>query len=289
MSITLFTATTVNHALTEFSLKKSLQAHKFDKVVVVCDKKLNINHPYNWFDTKKSFETFNLVDYNTLCIKGMNDVIDTEHVLVTQYDGMACYRDMWSDEFLDYDYIGPPSHTTYPPVRKVFDECDTDIFPDNKFRSEWFVGGGGFSLRSKKLLKALQDDKIKPWFSTTNKKTGEQVDQLSEDITICVQHRSYLEQEHGIKFAPIGVAVKFGAEVLTGYNFCFGFHGYQNIPFFLTQEECIFFITNLEKLSFKPNLALTWQLRANLIHVGYFDTLDILENVFKKAKEQNER
>ena len=34
MSITLLTATTVNHALTEFSLKKSLQALKFDKVVV---------------------------------------------------------------------------------------------------------------------------------------------------------------------------------------------------------------------------------------------------------------
>ena len=114
--------------------------------------------------------------YSEFCIKKMNDYVDTEFVLIIQYDGFILNPHSWTDEFLKYDYIGAP----------WWYEDDNN------------VGNGGFSLRSKKLLSILaNDDKINEFHP--------------EDHHICRTYGDYLKSL-GIKFAPESVARRFSIE-----------------------------------------------------------------------------
>ena len=74
-------------------------------------------------------------DYSRFVLHNLADHIDTDHVLVVQWDGFVRDGRCWQDEFLAYDYIGA-------------------VWP--QFEDDWKVGNGGFSLRSKKLLEATR-------------------------------------------------------------------------------------------------------------------------------------
>ena len=56
-------------------------------------------------------------------------------MLIIQHDGFILNHKAWDNEFLNYDYIGAPVY-----------------WMGNKLIE---VGNGGFSLRSKKLLKII--------------------------------------------------------------------------------------------------------------------------------------
>jgi hypothetical protein len=203
-----------------------------DEIKVFSNKTINLSKPYDFFDIG---DTFSYADYSFFLIKNLNQYIDTTHVLVTQYDGFGVNSEYWKEEYFEYDFIGPPTSFNHPPIKSILADC-------NIGKTGWFVGGGGFSLRSKKLLNALQDPKITSGFYNylTNSNW------CAEDISICIIHKEYLEKEYGIKFAPVELAIDFSAEYLTGYNACLGFHGLENIPFFLTEQECNFYIQNLK-------------------------------------------
>ena len=111
--------------------------------------------------------------YSRFVMKELDRHIDTDFALLVQYDGYVLNGGCWSDEFLQYDYIG----ARWP-------------------AEDWItVGNGGFSLRSKRLLRALQDPEIAP--------------ADPEDITICRTYRELLEDRHGIRFAPEELAARF--------------------------------------------------------------------------------
>ncbi len=132
--------------------------------------------------------------YSKFCISDMNAYIETSHVLIIHPDGFIQNPLAWSDEWLQYDYIGA-----------------TWWYKDNMN-----VGNGGFSLRSKKLLEILATLDLEVYHA--------------EDDVICRQLRPWLESEHGIKFAPDEVANIFSIEAYNTpdnkYNGQFGFHGY---------------------------------------------------------------
>ena len=65
----------------------------------------------------------------------MKRYINTKFCLVTQWDGWVINSQKWNSEFLNYDYIGA-------------------IWPDYSSNQ---IGNGGFSLRSKKLLRSTRD------------------------------------------------------------------------------------------------------------------------------------
>jgi len=109
-------------------------------------------------------------------------VIQEDHFLLIQADGYAVNSSAWSDDFLQYDYIGSP--------------FNVNLVPDSKFA----VGNGGFSLRSKRLLDALHHLRIV-------------ASDRSEDILICWDLRNSLEDIYEIKFAPLHVAYQFGIEL----------------------------------------------------------------------------
>lgn len=119
--------------------------------------------------------------------------VDTKFALVIQADGYVLRPHLWTGEFLNYDYIGAP----WP--------LPTDDISYRDGRGDIVrVGNGGFSLRSKKLLRALVDLNL-PF---TDKGTG----YFNEDGVLCCYYRNELE-DYGIKFAPIKLAARFSTEL----------------------------------------------------------------------------
>lgn len=242
MSITLVNVGNYHHELMEFSIVKTLESVPIERVSIVSNKPITIPKDYRLFSIG---ESFGMLDYCNFCIKEIDNVVDTEFVLISQYDGMATRSQYWTDEFLEYDYVGSLSHVEFPPVKNSL--VASNFFNDYK-DAHWFTAGGGLSLRSKKLLTILKnDDKIK----VMNYKEGSNTPFISEDIVITLFYREYLEKEYDIKFAPLELGLKFCAEVVTGYPNALGFHGWYNAPLYLSEEECIFFFSHLKREDFQ--------------------------------------
>lgn len=151
-------------------------------------------------------------DYSHITLKLCPEICVEEHNLIIHPDGFAVNGEAWTDEFLEYDYIGA---------------CWGD----------GTVGNGGFCLRSRKLYDAFIKMKIK---NSTNDyqdymndsfyyvitESGEKF--IPEDNIICKVHREKLEKEYDIKFAPLYIANRFSIEhnyssIWLGKSL--GFHG----------------------------------------------------------------
>jgi hypothetical protein len=148
-------------------------------------------------------------DYSRFMLKGLQGYVKTSHVLTVQWDGYVINPHAWQDQFLDYDYLGAP----WP--RK----------------SGLWVGNGGFSLRSAKLLAALQDEAIAPMHP--------------EDVCICDQYRGYLEGEYRMHFGPPDVAQAFSFEFVEPQTQVLGFHGMSNFPKVMSTAELTSFIETM--------------------------------------------
>lgn len=153
-------------------------------------------------------------DYSLFLVKEMVEHVTTAHVLVVQWDGFVLNPDCWTPDFLAYDYIGAP----WPADLSTQD-----------------VGNGGFSLRSRKLMQALLDERITP----------ESI--VHEDHSICVQYRQLLEKEHGIRFAPRALAERFAYETTQPVQKTFGFHGVQNLGDVWNEDELVFFLRTVSR------------------------------------------
>ena len=143
-------------------------------------------------------------DYNRFVLNELHKHINTSHCLIVQLDGFPMSIDAWTDEFLKYDYIGAPW-------------INSPWCPE----SEW-VGNGGFSLRSKKLLDIVAE----------MNSDGSSL----EDSFICIENRKLLE-EKGLEFAPVNLAKQFSVENDV-YSGQFGYHGKLTIK--INQELGIF-------------------------------------------------
>jgi hypothetical protein len=148
--------------------------------------------------------------YSRFMLQGMVPHLERDFMLVVQWDGFVLHPDCWSDEFLNYDYIGA-------------------IWPERFCKYQ--VGNGGFSLRSRKLLQALTS----PDIHVTH----------PEDLSICDVNRSLLEQTHGIRFAPAEIAAQFAYEHVESDVATFGFHGVFNLIDALTPAELLDLIKSL--------------------------------------------
>lgn len=134
-------------------------------------------------DVVKIDEINSLAAYSVFMLKRLWQYVNTSHALIVQWDGTIWNPNLWSDEFLEYDYIGAPwsSELIGVGIPKQFN-----------------VGNGGFSLRSKRLIDFVAlNDKI--------------IIHSLEDVAICQYNRAYLEC-FNFKFAPYDVAYKFSWE-----------------------------------------------------------------------------
>lgn len=130
----------------------------------------------------------NWEQYNRFIVKHIAEYITTSHVLVTQWDGYILDASRWTDEFLEYDYIG----------------------------AAWLdgvVGNGGFSLRSLRLQQALADD---TFIEIT----------APEDVAIGRLYKTYLQEAYDIQYAPKEIADRFSFELNEPMQPTFGFHAF---------------------------------------------------------------
>lgn len=163
-------------------------------------------------DRKTSHEVvlipnLNYEQYSQFVVRKLASLIDTDFCLIVQTDGFVLNADKWSDTFFDYDYIG----AKWNRERLVY-ACQW-IHPEIKKRGIWGinpVGNGGFSLRSKKLLKLCE--------------TAPQQFSGPEDAFVCNNNKDYFES-FGIKYAPEYIADMFSQDPITDISATFGFHG----------------------------------------------------------------
>ena len=148
--------------------------------------------------------------YSEFCIRNLADHVDTDYVLLIQYDGFVLNPHSWSDDFLKYDYIGAPFHINGEFWFKKY------LVP-RELEGRNFVGNGGFSLRSRKFLQTSARLAAQGKFSKFH----------PEDLVLCVFDQHLLLNE-GIRFAPYVLAKKFSVEGRTHvYKSQFGFHNFK--------------------------------------------------------------
>lgn len=185
--VTLIAITTRDYGTSTVALKKSIQQIKPADVILFSD--IVFQDPdYRCVKIPK----LDWKQYNEFVCKELYKHINTDYVLLCQHDGHVIDGSAWTDEFLNYDYIGAP--WTYKDGRNV--------------------GNGGFSMRSKRLMHIISEDKL---ISDNNVYSP-------EDEVICRLYRNYLEETYAIRFAPEELAHKFSYEMHHPRQSTFGFH-----------------------------------------------------------------
>ena len=145
-------------------------------------------------------ENFDYFQYSMFMIHCLHFHIRTDHVLIVQDDGWALNGANWRDEWLDFDYVGAPTHAA---------GLDGKLWRwyswvGNPNASQ--VLNGGFSLRTKRFLEAPTKFGIcyqTPPFAMLR----------NEDIQLCLILRHNLERR-GLRFATTGAALHFSVEYM---------------------------------------------------------------------------
>lgn len=143
-----------------------------------------------------------VAQYSRFMVRELGRYFSGNHVLVVQWDGFITDATRWDPAFLECDYIGAP-WPGQPPA----------------------VGNGGFSLRSRRLVDALQimDTPVTH----------------PEDHCICARYRPQLERDHGVRFASLDIATRFSWEAVEPATPAFGFHSFSNFHRALTEGELL--------------------------------------------------
>ena len=214
-AITLLCVETRDPALAHFAIQKCTKQASFGKVVLITDlaklsDRINDQTSNQTEDQKvtrlpgveyvQALPIKTTKDYSDLLLTGLRKYVAGTHVLVIQWDSFILHPELWINDFLQYDYIGAvwPHHLDTP------------------------VGNGGFSLRSVKLLEALESPAI--------------TKSHPEDLCICADNKITLENQFGIRFAPAQVAEQFAVE-RSEWHPAFGFHGLFNFSRVLADAE----------------------------------------------------
>lgn len=217
MEISITAIDTLHYTPSVYAIKRTLETlgDKITRVYWFSDEPFpeKLKTPVFWVRIPK------ITDYNDqygyITLKICPEVCIEDYNLIIHSDGFAVNKDAWTDEFLDYDYIGA-------------------AWQDGR------VGNGGFCLRSKKLYDALK--KMDVGFTTEHYKnvlnnsdfyviTNDRY-LIPEDNVICKIHRHTLETEYGIKFAPLHLANRFSVEHFMNHQWVgksLGFHGKHGI------------------------------------------------------------
>ena len=191
--ITLACVDTANHALALRALARSSERIEFARIAFLTDALPEGLRAPPEIALVAIAPIGSRDEYSRFVLKGLLAHIDTPHVLLVQWDGYVVNAEAWDPAFAEVDYLG---------ARWFWHDDGHD------------VGNGGFSLRSRRLLEALQDPRI-------------ELDE-AEDVTIGRTFRDLLEREHGIRFGTSALADRFAFEAAYPIARPFGFHGLYN-------------------------------------------------------------
>jgi len=234
-NVTLLAVTSVEIEQHQISLKISSQNIEFRAV-----KLLSSSLPEKKYSDIEyvSVTPMGMSDQNRFLMKDLYKYFETSHCLYVEADSFVVNADLWKEEFLEFDYIGAPWPNKIeinPNLKKegsfVYNPNIPESVNENLILNmkENCVGNGGFSLRSRKLLKTVAKinyDSLK--FPIKN-----------EDVIVC--HYLYKEMiDKGIRFAPPKLAAQFSMEDANhlygqDVNSVFGFHSRHMRDYFLKE------------------------------------------------------
>lgn len=243
-SITIVAIDYEHHELTRFAIEQTMKCVDVSAVLTISDKQILPGAGFI-----QTTPVNNLSQYNLIMLKGIADLIETDHALYVQWDGMANKADRWTDDFLKYDYIGAP-WPSEPEGRNV--------------------GNGGFSLRSRKMLTACLDHEVV---------LLPEHNYAQEDASIGRNFRPLLEERYEVKYAPTHVASQFSYE-LGFYNNSFGFHGIWNVLGFGKRETAELYCKELKWTGWNYHY---WHHIINALFQRKH--IDLVEHAIAKLKE----
>jgi hypothetical protein len=249
--VTLITIETHYHELAGRALQETIQRLPIKNVLTFSDRQL-----LSGVKNVPVAPIGSMRDYCDILLKGLWPFIETEFVIFAQWDAMVFDESNWTNDFLNYDYIGA-------------------VWPWQPQGQN--VGNGGFSLRSAKLLQALRYPVIQLV------ETGPHG--VQEDNYISIVHRNLLEQKFGISFAPAEVATQFSYE-LGDYSSSMAFHGFWNIVKFMPPDTVEFFVTKRPAGMF-DSLHRAHHIIHALADSGYLDLLELCSAEIHASPEYN--
>lgn len=136
-------------------------------------------------------------DYSLYFMKELWKCFDTDFCMTAHHDGFIINPESWTDEFLQYDYIGAPWKFYGPRFR------------DKK--NQPAIGNGGFSLRSKEICKYVS----KNYFVVDNE------DKFYSNALEC-------DKPEYLKYPSVNLALQFSQETLLDTNIRpLGFHNFR--------------------------------------------------------------
>lgn len=164
-------------------------------------------------------------EYNEFVIAKFSNYFNSDFAILCQDDGYISNPQMWSNKFLQYDYIGAPWPLDLMNQLMFNLEKGIDLNGSNfEFKlklnnyngNNYRVGNGGFALRSKRLCEFT-------------KQFSNKYPNKPEDNIISIYEKEFIEN-NGMKIAPLEIAAKFSVESATELNpfrdknITFGFH-----------------------------------------------------------------
>ena len=184
-NVTLFTVDCIDLERTLFAIYESIENIEFGQVIIAT----SLDYGVYLQDKRITFKSIrpirNLYEYSNFMVKKLNDYINTDYVLTIQWDGFVLNPKAWSNRYLNYDYIGA-----------------VWLNRENIYGNG--IGNGGFSLRSKRLIKFLAETSEK------------ELNCYPEDRYVSIVANKYFNP------APKSIANRFSTE--SKYQGSFGFH-----------------------------------------------------------------
>lgn len=251
-SITVVAASTVLHDALAMTLHTTLvNTPDVESVLIFSDRALPGFPDYIPLKTP-----FDRADYNLFVLKHLWPFVSTSHALIIQPDSMAVCADLWSQDFYDYDYIGAVTENAA-------------------------IYNGGFSLRSRRLLEALQDPTIREVRYVDEQ---QQTRVMCEDNVITNLFGGYLREIHGIRLCDRDTAGRFGQEWYVSHDRTFGFHGAHNALRYWDHDQAARYINMVYEHSDK--LPLYQRLLDDALLLGTDKAITRLMTTFKIGLDQ---
>lgn len=202
--VTLVMVETREHALAKLAIEDTIQHCVFAETLILTDK------PVHFADLGRTHIVPDWPDklgWSRAWWFDVPPLLRTAFTLNIQWDSWVWDPEMWSDEFLTYDYVGAPWW-----------------YKDGKN-----VGNGGFSLISTRLKRYIAK---RAW--------DYPCDTHLDDDLLCRKYRPRLEQA-GFRWAPEHIAHRFAFECCRPApdSRHFGFHAMFNWPAVLPHERLV--------------------------------------------------
>jgi hypothetical protein len=203
--VTLVMVETREHKLAAMAVEECLKVAEFGAVLILTDKPVefagivgNYHYVPDWP---------NKLGWSRAWWFEVPPLVRTRQTLNIQWDSWIWDPSMWTDAFMEYDYIGAPWW----------------------YRDGKNVGNGGFSLISTRLKRYIADRRLE--FPC---------DTHVDDDLLCRKYRPVLE-EAGFLWAPERVAHQFAFECSRPSDTSrhFGFHAMFNWPIVLPHDKVL--------------------------------------------------